>query len=261
MLASRIIERAYREAAIKALGDGLSSLEYAEGLERLNGFISSLFGGEIGQVLADWQVPGNLRTANAPSNSVALPYPQNLSVSGQPFSPQETPNNNYVFYPPANVRLVWGGQQVAEVFLPEYPSDGARIEIVNAGSPAALTVLGNGRRISGGASLTFAPGAAPLTLFYRADLADWLPVQPLALTDDHPLAPEFDELLVAGTAIRLTALDEISPQSGTMFIYERLLKRCQQRYFQPGIQAPNGDSLRPTEQLYRRGWVGPGWMV
>lgn len=260
MLASRIIERAYREAAIKAIGDGLSQNEYAEGLDRLNGFISSLFGGEIGQNLADWQVPGALRTADAPTNNLALPYPQNLSVLGQPFSPQETPSNLFVFYPPANVRIVWGGQQAASVYLPEYPSDGARIEIVNAGSPAALSVLGNGRRIDGGASLTFAPNAAPLTLFYRADLANWLPIRPLTLTDDHPLAPEFDELLVAGTAIRLTALDEISPQSGTMFIYDRLLKRCKQRYFQPGTAAPNAESLHPTEQPYLRGWAGPGWM-
>lgn len=260
MTASRIIERAYREAAIKAVGAGLSQVEYQEGLERLNGFISSLFGGEIGQNLTDWQVPGALRTADAPTNNLALPYPQNLSVVGQPFSPQETPNNAYVFYPPANVRIVWGGDQASSLYLPEYPTDGARIELVNAGSSAALSVLGNGRRVSGGASFAFAHTAAPLTLFYRADLANWLPITQLALTSASPLPAEFDELLVAGTAIRLTALDEISPQSGTMFIYDRLLKRLKQRYFQPGTAAPNSDSIRPTEQPYERGWVGRGWM-
>jgi hypothetical protein len=260
MLASRAVERAYREAAIKAVGEGLFQAEFEEGLDRLNGFISSLFGGEIGQNLIDWQVPGGLRSAVSPSNNLALPYPQNLSVAGQPFAPQESPNASYPFYPPSNVRVVWGGQQPAEVYLPEYPHDGARIELVNAGSAAALTVLGNGRRIDGGASLTFASTDSPHMLFYRADLANWLPIRQLTLTDTVPLPPEFNDLLVAGTAIRLTALDEINPQSGTMFIYERLMQRLKQRYFQPGTQAPNADSLRPSMQPYWQGWAGPGWM-
>jgi hypothetical protein len=261
MLASRAVERAYREAAIRPIGHVYSDAELEEGLERLNGFIESLFGAEVGAVLTDWQVPGALRTAPHNSNSLALPYPQNLSVSGQPFSPQETPDAVTPFYPPINVRILWGGLGTETVYLPQYPADGARIEIVNAGSAAALTVLGNGRRIDGGASLTVEPTDEPTHLFYRADLANWLPIRPLTLTDSSPLPGAFDELLVAGTAIRLTALDELPPQSGTMFIYERLLKRAQQRYFQPGTVAPNSEALRPTQQPYARGWVGQGWMT
>jgi hypothetical protein len=109
--------------------------------------------------------------------------------------------------------------------------------------------------------LTFDPSAAPLTLFYRADLASWLPIAPLTLSDVTPLPTEFDDLLVAGTAIRLTALDEISPQSGTMFIYDRLMQRLKQRYFQPGTMAPNAEALRHTQQPYQRAWAGPGWML
>jgi hypothetical protein len=260
MLASRAVERAYREAAIVRLGATLSTEEYEEGLERLNGFLSSLFGSEIGQTLQDWQVPANLRTAPYISNNIALPFPQNLTVSGQPFSPQDFPNALVPFYPPANVRVVWGGSEPTNLYLPEYPTDGARMEFVNAGSSAILTVLGNGRRIDGGDSLQFEPTDGTLLLFYRADLASWLPIGQLQLTDDVPLPAEFDELLVAGTAIRLTALDEIPPQSGTMFIYDRLLARCKQRYFQPGILAPNLDGVRQTEQPYNRAWAGRGWM-
>jgi hypothetical protein len=250
MLASRAVERAYREAAIKAVGAGLSEAEYTEGLERLNGFIASLFGSEIGQILSDWQVPAVLRTAPIAANNIALPYPQNLNSLDQPYASTENPITGREAYPPPNTRVLWGGTADTTIYLPEYPADGARIEFVNAGSTATLTVLGNGRRISGGASLTFASNAEPVLLFYRADLASWLPIAPLTLDQECPLPAEFDELLVAGTAIRLTALDEINPQSGTMFIYERLLKRCSQRYRQPGAQAYDSASLTPSFQPY-----------
>jgi len=257
MLASRIIERAYREAAIKAIGDGLSQNENAEGLDRLNGFIASLFGGEIGQLLSDWQVPAKLRTAPLSANNLALPFPQNTTSIDQPYVATGDPVPLRDLYPPANSRVLWGGTTATEVYLPEYPSDGARMEFVNVGSTATLTVQGNGRRVNGGASLTFASGGVPVLLFYRADLGNWLPIATLGLNDECPLPAEFDDLLVAGTAIRLTALDEINPQSGTMFIYDRLLKRCSQRYRQPASQAYDSLALTPSEQPYE-GWGRDG---
>lgn len=250
MLASRAVERAYREAAIKALGDGLTEAEYTEGLDRLNGFLASLFAGEIGQLLADWQVPAVLRTAPVTTNNLALPFPQNTTNLNQPFATTERQTDQRDSYPPANSRVLWGGQADSTIYLPEYPSDGARMEFVNVGSTATLTVLGNGRRVNGGASLTFASSAVPVLLFYRADLGNWLPIAPLTLNDETPLPAEFDDLLVAGTAIRLTALDEINPQSGTMFIYDRLLKRCSQRYRQPASQAYDSAALMPSEQPF-----------
>lgn len=250
MLASRAIERAYREAAITARGAGLSEVEYTEGLDRLNGFIASLFAGEIGQLLSDWQVPANLRTAPYAANNIALPFPQNTTSLDQPFVSTEQPAPLREQYPPANSRVLWGGNADTIIYLPQYPADGARMEFVNVGSTATLTVLGNGRRISGAASLSFASNAVPVLLFYRADLGSWLPIAPLGLNDESPLPAEFDDLLVAGTAIRLTALDEISPQSGTMFIYDRLLKRCSQRYRQPASQAYDSLALTPSDQPY-----------
>ena len=257
MLASRAVERAYREAAIKAIGDGLSEAEYTEGLDRLNGFIASLFGGEIGQLLSDWQVPAKLRTAPLSANNLALPFPQNTTSIDQPYVATGDPVPLRDLYPPANSRVLWGGTTATEVYLPEYPSDGARMEFVNVGSTATLTVQGNGRRVNGGASLTFASGGVPVLLFYRADLGNWLPIATLGLNDECPLPAEFDDLLVAGTAIRLTALDEINPQSGTMFIYDRLLKRCSQRYRQPASQAYDSLALTPSEQPYE-GWGRDG---
>jgi hypothetical protein len=260
MLASRAVERAYREAAIKPIGSVLTDAEYEEGLDRLNGFLASLFSGEIGQLLADWQVPIVLRTAPMAADNLALPFPQNLTTLDQPYAPTEYPVTSRELYPPANVRVLWGGQEETTIYLPEFPHDGARVEFVNVNSAASLTVLGNGRRIDGGTSLVFASDAVPVLLFYRADLGSWFPIAHLTLTDESPLPAEFDDLLVAGTAIRLTALDEISPQSGTMFIYDRLLKRCSQRYRQPANQPYDSLAMTPSMQPYDgRGQDGRLW--
>lgn len=258
--ASRLIERAYREAAIKALNSGgLSQAEYDEGLDRLNGFLASMFSAEIGQELHDWQFPATLRTAPLNANNLPLPFPQNLSIVNQTETPMEQADPTRSAYPPPNCRVLWGGTAPATLYLPQYPTDGARMEFVNVGSTATLSVLGNGRLVDGAATLTFAETSDPITLFYRADRGEWRPVAPLALGDESPLPAEFDDLLVAGTAIRLTALDEISPQSGTMFIYDRLLKRAQQRYRQPGHTAYDSAALRPSEQVNNLWYQSRPW--
>lgn len=254
MLASQIVERAYREAAIKAIGEPLSAGEYQEGLDRLNGFIMSLFGGEIGQVLKDWPVP-DPNPARA-ANHIHLPYPLNLDSGQQPGAPVVSPLSESVFHPPANSRVLWAGTSAGVLNMPLSPVDGTRMAFVSVGATAALTISGNGRMVNGSPSVPFNPGDPPRLFFYRADLADWVPVAVLGLSDPHPLPPEFDELLVAGTAIRLTALDEISPQSGTMFIFDRLMARLKQRYYQPGTAAPNVIPLRSSVEAFNP----DGWM-
>lgn len=250
MLAQQAVARAYREAAIKPIGTVPTVEEYTEGLERLNGFLDSLFGAEISEELSDFQVPAVLRTADFASDLVALPYPQNLSSFDQPGAP-----GSEVSYPgqitiPANTRIVWRGASATTVYLPEYPADGARVALADVGSSATLTLNGNGRLIEGAATKVIPSPATAAEWFYRADLGNWVAIAPLELSSESPLPATFDRLLVTGTAIALTALDEINVTSGTMFTYNRLLKLCKQRYKQRANTSYGGQNLPQAQQSY-----------
>ncbi len=249
MLASAAVTRAYREAAIRPIGTTPTTDEFEEGLDRLNGFLDSLFGAEIGQLLTDVQVPLIQRTAESARANFNLPFPNSLTNFDQlPAQYEQTVVDQFVLAP--NSRVLWRGTDATTVFFPQYPGDGARVEIVNTGASATLTLDGNGRRINGSDQATFLDSDTRVTYFYRADLGDWKPITQLTLTDELPLPAEFDRLIICGTAISLTALDEINPSSGTMFMYERLLKRCKERYFQRGAVSMGGQNLVPTEQSY-----------
>ena len=259
MLASEAIARAYREAAIKPIGTVPSLDEYTEGLDRLNGFLDSLFGAEIGANLSDVQVPTVQRTASQSAANVNLPFPNNLTDFDQVYSPPESTSLGAVAVAP-NSRILWRGTTDTTVYLPQYPQDGARIAVVNTGASANLTLDGNGRRIAGANTATRLPADSNIVYFYRADLGEWTALTQLSLTGSLPLPAEFDRLAICGTAISLTALDEIKPTSGTMFSYERLLRRAKERYFQREQVAQGGQYLVPSDQSFEAGWdVGRQW--
>lgn len=252
MLAQAAVERAYREAAIKRIGDVPNADEYTEGLDRLNGFLASLFGAEIGRLLTDVQVPLVQRTASQPNADYHQPAPLNFSNLDQPIGAMETLTTGQRVIPP-NSRVLWRSPTAETVFFPQAPEDGARVAVVDTGASAPLTLNGNGRRINGTDTVVFAPGAPTATYFYRADLANWVPLVELTLTDNLPLPSEFDWLIICGTAISLTALDEIKPTTGTMFMYERLLRRCKERYLQRQSVAPGGQYLINSDQAFEYG--------
>ncbi len=258
MLVSDAISQAYREAAIKPLGATPTFEELTEGLNRLNGFLDSLFGAEIGEVLGEWQVPSVQRAAPRPSNTVAAPFPSNLTTFDQTPPPLQG-STDISAYPPMNSRLLWRTTSPATVYFPEYPSDGARMALVDTGATASITLNGNGRLIEGAATKVVTIGAEPQEWFYRSDLGNWIALAPLTFTDNLPLPSAFDRLIICGTAISLTALDEINPTTGTMFMYERLLKRCQQRYKQRGTTSYGGQNLAPTFQSYNPNRLDQVW--
>ena len=252
MLAQAAVERAYREAAIKRIGDVPTADEYTEGLDRLNGFLDSLFGADIGRLLTDVQVPLVQRTANQPNADFHQGFPDNLSNLDQPLTAMETRSIGERVLP-SNSRILWRGTSDETVFFPQYPEDGARMAVVNTGATATLTLNGNGRLINAANTVTLAPGFPPVTYFYRADLANWTPLAQLTLTDTLPLPAEFNRLAICGTAISLTALDEIKPTEGTMFMFNRLMKRCKERYLQRQSVSPGGQYLVNADQAYEYG--------
>ncbi len=250
MLAQQAIARAYREAAIKPIGTVPTVEEYTEGLERLNGFLDSLFGAEISEQLSDIQVPRNLRATTNAADPIALSYPDNLTAFNQPGEPASQANDTGQVTIPPNSRIVWGGTTATTIYLPEYPQDGARLALASVGATATLTLNANGRLIEGATTRAIPTTTTTGEWFYRADTANWVAIAPLELTSESPLPATFDRLLVTGTAIALTALDEIKVSSGTMFTYERLLKLCKQRYAQNANTTYGGQNLVPSDQAY-----------
>jgi hypothetical protein len=249
MLATQAIERAYRQAAIKRIGASFTSDEYNEGLDHLNGFIDSLFGAEIGEQLTDVQVPLIQRTTNDPNANFNQGFPSNLTNIDQPIGAvEDTSVDQYVLAP--NSRVLNRITTPQTVFFPQNPQDGARISIVNTGATATMTLDGNGRRIDGANTASFLSSGTQITYFYRADLGEWKPITQLTLTDTLPLPAEFDRLLICGTAISLTALDEINPTQGTMFIYNRLLARAKERYYQRVATTSGGQYLVGSDQAH-----------
>lgn len=249
MLVQQAIDRAYREAAIKRIGDTPTIDEYNEGLDRLNGFLDSLFGAEIGQLLTDVQIPLRQRTANDPNANFNQGYPSNLTGLDQPIGAvEDTSVDQYVLN--NNSRVLNRITTATTAYFPQYPNDGARIAIVNTGASATLTLNGNGRRINGVDMQDFLTTSPNVMYFYRADLGEWKPIAELALTDELPLPNEFRRLIIAGTAISLTGLDEIQPTAGTMFMYERLLKRAKERYYQRTSVTSGGQYLVSSDQSY-----------
>lgn len=265
MLAQEAVERAYREAAIKTINSpAFTTAELTEGLARLNGFLASLFGAEIGENLSEWAIPTVKRTAPFSADPVALPFPSNQTDFDQTWPVADggssSPNSGYAFTPPQNSRVLWRNPSAGTVYLPQNPSDGARMAFIDVASGGDLTIDGNGRLVAGGLTVgPLAPGFAARTYFYRSDLAEWIEIAPLTLTDPVPLPAEFDDLLVAGTAIRLAGLDEIDPTAGTMFIYNRLLPRCKQRYQQRAPTSYGGQDIPGSEQNYNQFYDGRPW--
>lgn len=253
MLISDAIARAYREAAIKRIGSTLTADETAEGLIRVNDFLFSLFSDEIGENLVDFPFPPNIRNTPYPADTMAQQYPQNLSAFDQPFTPVMSTTSDPTTCP-QNVRILWRGTSASTIYLPEQPSDGARFAFADVGSTATLTINANGRKIDNGTSIgttvTATNATDPSEWFYRADLGTWIVLKQLATTDSSPLPAKYDSLVVSGAAIRLTALDNIEPTKGTMFIYDRLLKNAKAQYKQHTNTTYGGQNLRPSYQGY-----------
>lgn len=128
--ATLLIQAAYREGNLIAVGLTPSAAELLEALPALNRYVKGIFGYEMGEPLADWLVPSPQRTAAVPTTWPQLPYPLGVDSSFQAFN--ITGNTNVYQYPPANSRLVFGNV-VNTVYFPDAPRDGARMALV-AGS-------------------------------------------------------------------------------------------------------------------------------
>lgn len=240
--AQDLIQEGFREGNLIPVGTTPTTAEQTEALGVLNRYLDGLYGFVIGENLFDWAVPQDQRTG-----TVAANYPQYPGSRGSryPF--------NFA-YPPSNVRLIWDGS-ARTVYFPDSPDDGARIEMVKASGAAAtgsgvLTLDGNGRTIEGANTYTTDGSVTRRRWLYRADLADWVALQTLQLTDECPFPPAFDDYWTTGLAIRLAARYGKRPAAETVGTYRRMWATIRAQYQQhtPGVFG--GSQLINSDQPY-----------
>jgi hypothetical protein len=186
-LISSIITDAYRESNILPIGVAPNDAQLAEALRLYNAILSSLFGEDVGELLADWPLGDLGRDASEP-NFVAY-----SSFRGLP-------------YPPINSRLIALNTTPLTVDLTDLPQEGARYAILDpfgnlANNPVTLNA--NGRYIAGEPTLVLATAGLAEEWFYRADLASWMQITNKAATDENPFPQNFDAMFIVLLAIRL----------------------------------------------------------
>jgi hypothetical protein len=204
--AGEIVTRAMRAVNIIPIGAVPTAAELAEGVQRLNSLLRSLFGEELGVHFRDWPVDNSWADEQEEHHPLA-PITDDISL---------TPWR----YPPANSRLVVRITSPVTIMLPAAPLDGERISVVDAGSSANLTLSASGRRIEGSDYITNTPGFfSGMEWLYRADLGEWVLLQDeYAEADELPLHESVDDFFVTSLAI------ELSPRFGTS-IEESIIRR------------------------------------
>jgi hypothetical protein len=234
-LISTIISDAYRESNLTGLGQTPTDAEMAEGLVLLNRFIDSLWGAEMGENLIN--IPFGLK--NVITTDIIPLYYNDLLNS----------------YLPVNTRLLCNLEGPETVTLAPQPFDGSRMQFVDVSGnfqTFPLTVQGNGRNILGNPTIVLSDNNYNTFFFYRADLANWMKVNDLALTDVSPFPEEFDDFLIIGLADRINVRNGItmSPESVGRF------KRCKGQFYARYAQTPEVPSEQgliriPSNKVYR----------
>lgn len=207
-LVSEIIRQAFRETNVVSIGQDATPPEVSEGLSRLQSLVLSTLGNEVGYIMEDWVIKSP--TDITKPSSVPLTLDQTTAYTVTP-----------------NSRLVCGLDITTVVKLDPFPQDGQRFSVVDATNSfggAKLNIDSNGRKFEGTPGITVlgTEGMAKQWL-YRADLADWRPIDPLTVEDDMPFPADFDDYFIISLAARL------NPRYGQQMSQESGLRLEQQR--------------------------------
>ena len=258
-LASAIITAGFREGNILPVGGSPTTSEQTEALGLLNGFISGVFGNEMGEPLSDWMVPQPQRTGALEANYPQLPYPQGTDAMLLP-TPLTTSALSSVYrYPPKNSRIVFGGV-TQTIYFPEQPDDGSRMAVVQGSGAgdsatvgAVLTLDGNGRTIETVNTKTFtftSPATAGKAWLYRADTADWVAVATLGLSDALPFPSELDDVWITALAIRLAPRYGKTVAAETTAAFTAAMRHLKARYRQAGTTIFGAQDIPNSFQSY-----------
>lgn len=245
--AGSIVDRCFRENNLIAIGKTPSVAQAAEALDYLNRLIKSMLGTDEGELLLDWNVP------YAGSINARWPlYDQNPAQSATVYKG-----------PPPNTRLLCAADPNAlTIYFQNIPPDGARMALVNVGRDFVtypLTISGNGRLIEGAQSIIINTNpTTPFLWLYRADLANWIPLEfPLLTGDEVPFPDSFDDFWVSLLAVRLAPLYGKVTNEVTAGVAQSGQKQFRARYAQevPTANFPEA-AVFNSYQSWGGGW---GW--
>lgn len=212
----QIIIDAFRQSNLVASGETPEAAEFDEGLRKLQTFIDSTYGYEIGE---------NLQPLNFGSANLTNPYAKRDDL------------DDYVkaSYVPSNILLRANNETPCVLFLDPAPMDGAMIGIIDiAGNftTNSVTLNGNGNNIEGFSSVTLATNGVNKKWFYREDLGNWLPITDLTANDEMPFPSKFDDYFITSLAMRLNPMYGVETRPETMNVLNRTLSRLRSTYRQ-----------------------------
>lgn len=258
-IASVIIQQAYREGNLIPAGQQPTTAEQTEALMLLNNYMLAVFGAAPGEIFTDWPVPAPQRTGTVAANYPQLPYPMGLDAQVLPAPYSADLTQTIYNYPPSNSRIVFGSV-TDTAYFPEAPNDGACMSIAQ-GSGAGdggtagqiLTLDGNGRTIEGTNTKTYTAPLTARTWMYRADLADWIYVGPLALTDNLYFPSDLDDLWITALAMRLAPRYAKPTAPETVALYKNMMINLRTQYKQAGTTVYGSQAFPRSLQSYASG--------
>lgn len=253
---STIIQDAYRELNLIAIGASPTAAQSTEALALLNRVYSHVQGADAGELLHNWPL-GNYGRQ---------------SIDQIDWTSLQLTN------PPPNVKLVATAEAATTVYLPATPRpfDGARIGIIDPYSRLAtypVTLNGNGNTIEGASTLVLSTNAMDRIWIYRADTANWARLTDLTTSSESPFPAEYDDYFSILLALR------IAPRAGrkiaetTAAAFKSLENKFHARYVQqaPLQLDPSLDWMSQqswpqfwpwpygSTAAFNQGWGNPWW--
>lgn len=218
-LTSYIVIDALREGNLIGLGEQGDGAQAEEGLRLLGRLVDGVFGNEVGEKLQDWTFP--------PVNGVTYP-------------PE---------YIPPDTRIVMGLNAGARSFnINPYPQNGDRLQLIDAGSGFAANnvTLIKGPAKFGGASTNFTANTDGFTRtwLYRADLADWVQVSPIAAASEFPFPAAYDDAFIGLLAARLSPRYQQALSDESRASLDRAIRRLRADYSRTRLEPADLAVLR-----------------
>lgn len=223
---SEIIQRSFRESQILDIDRAPSTQQVAEAVPLLRGIIlrhirpavTTIWLGALNEIKEQKGVIFKNFTSYAPQRAV----------------PQDCYVNLFT-------------DQAYNLLMPPSPGDGSRLTLIDVGGTLAthpVTLIGNGNLVNSSATETLSTNNSTTSFMFRRDLANWIPISPLALieTAQMPFPEEFDDMFVIELATRINPRYGKEMSEVTMQIYEMIRSRFMGRYMQDGSSA-NPDIL------------------
>jgi len=218
-LVSDIINDAFRQGNLIAVGTVPSANEIAEALRYINRIVKSVLGNEVGEPLKSF-----------PLGRVDITRPSQY--------PLWDTNPGVEWVVPPNTRLTVNLSANLTVYLHPMPDDGARFAVSDAvGTLGAntLTVEGNGRSIEGALSVAINTAKVETEWVFRADTGNWHKVSPLIATDVFPFPEEFDDFFIVLLAMKINPSYglQLDQQAQQMMSRARTQLRARYKQYMP----------------------------